>query len=120
MDNATIAAIARWRVSAHAEVFTQVMEIELTGHKGYGASIMCEVDFTQTPVTPAQTYGDPEYCYPAEGGETEIVAVRPFECTLDPTTGRAGTRRNYLACPPCWEALLVDCIDPSGLVADRG
>ena len=31
------------------------------------------VDFT--PVTPAQTYGPPERCYPEEGGEME-----PGEC----------------------------------------
>lgn len=31
-----------------------------------------EVEYTATPFIPAQTYGLPEDCYPAEGGEVEI------------------------------------------------
>jgi len=37
----------------------------------------CEHEFEVdiTPFVPAQTYGPPEYCYPAEGGECD-----PTEC----------------------------------------
>ena len=33
------------------------------------------VEYTATPYVPAQTYGPPENCYPAEGGDIEIVSV---------------------------------------------
>ena len=36
------------------------------------------VDYTMTPVIPAQTYGPAENCYPAEGGEVEIQSVTIF------------------------------------------
>ena len=35
-----------------------------------------EVEFEGTPFRPARTYGPPEDCYPAEGGEAEILAIR--------------------------------------------
>ena len=34
-----------------------------------------EVTYTATPFIPAQTYGLPENCSPAEGGECEIESV---------------------------------------------
>jgi hypothetical protein len=35
--------------------------------------IPCQVQVTHfTPVTPARTWGPPEQCYPAEGGELEF------------------------------------------------
>ena len=34
-----------------------------------------DVDYTQEPVTPARTWGDPLDCYPEEGGEIEIGLV---------------------------------------------
>jgi len=33
------------------------------------------IEYTQTPFIPARTYGPPEDCYPAEGGEVEIIDV---------------------------------------------
>lgn len=33
------------------------------------------VDYEMTPIIPAQTYGPPENCYPAEGGEITITSV---------------------------------------------
>ena len=33
------------------------------------------VTYTGSPIIPAQTYGPPEHCYPAEGGEVEIQSV---------------------------------------------
>lgn len=34
------------------------------------------VKYTQTPFVPARTYGRPEDCYPAEGGEVELIEAR--------------------------------------------
>ena len=34
------------------------------------------VTYTQTPYIPARTYGRPEDCYPAEGGEVELIEAR--------------------------------------------
>ena len=33
------------------------------------------VYFSAEPIIPAQVYGPAEYCYPAEGGEIEIIRV---------------------------------------------
>jgi len=33
------------------------------------------VSYTQSPFIPARTYGRPEDCYPAEGGEVEVIRV---------------------------------------------
>lgn len=33
------------------------------------------VTYTGSPIIPARTYGPPEHCYPAEGGEVEIQSV---------------------------------------------
>jgi hypothetical protein len=42
------------------------------------------VEFDATPYIPAKTYGLPENCYPAEGGEIEITAVFHNGIALDP------------------------------------
>lgn len=34
------------------------------------------VKYTQTPYVPARTYGPPEDCYEAEGGEVELIEAR--------------------------------------------
>lgn len=34
------------------------------------------VKYTQTPYVPARTYGRPEDCYEAEGGEVELIEAR--------------------------------------------
>lgn len=34
------------------------------------------VTYTQSPFVPARTYGRPEDCYPAEGGEVEVISVK--------------------------------------------
>lgn len=33
------------------------------------------IEYTQTPFIPARTYGPPEDCHPAEGGEVEIIDI---------------------------------------------
>lgn len=42
-----------------------------------------EVEFSSTPYVPAKTYGPPENCHPAEGGEVEIetISIGEFEVT---------------------------------------
>lgn len=95
--------------------FTDIVCIELTGHQGYGAEVECEVEFTRSPVVPARTSGPPEDCYPAEGGETEIVSVRPFETRLIVFGFEAELKRKYLECPKWLADLLIECIDPNEL-----
>ena len=34
-----------------------------------------EVEFEATPYEPARISGPPEYCYPAEGGDVDIISV---------------------------------------------
>ena len=34
------------------------------------------VTYKQSPFIPARTYGRPEDCYPAEGGEVEVIEAR--------------------------------------------
>jgi hypothetical protein len=92
--------------------FTDTLSIELTGHKGYGAEIECEVSFTRTPVVPARTSGPAEDCHPEEGGETEIVSVTPFRMQ---TGNPSGWTPEYLDCPPWLADLLIECIDPDEL-----
>jgi hypothetical protein len=92
------------------ETFINLVEVELSGHRG--TSIRCEVEFTQTPVVAATREG------PAEGGETEIILVRPFEYRKT-ATGFLGTERHYLAAANWLVELLVECIDVDCLKADR-
>ena len=46
------------------------IEIEI-----YGLEIEVEVTYNYTPYLPAYTGGLPEDCYPAEGGEMEVISV---------------------------------------------
>lgn len=34
-----------------------------------------EVEFEATPYEPARISGPPEYCYPAEGGDVDIISI---------------------------------------------
>ena len=34
-----------------------------------------EVEFEATPYEPASISGPPEYCYPAEGGDVDIISI---------------------------------------------
>jgi hypothetical protein len=45
-----------------------------------------EFEVNVTPVTPAQTYGPPENCYPEEGGEIEPEECEHCGCKVDSAT----------------------------------
>jgi len=47
----------------------------------YIGDVEFEVTFSSTPFVPAKTYGPPENCHPAEGGEVEIesISIGEFE-----------------------------------------
>jgi hypothetical protein len=49
-----------------------------------GEELEINVEFDATPIVPAQLYGLPENCYPAEGGEVEITAVFLDGVAIDP------------------------------------
>ncbi|CAA2140505.1 hypothetical protein [Hyphomicrobium sp. ghe19] len=59
--------------------------------------IELEVNYSLTPYYPARTYGAPEDCYPAEGGEVdELTAYLEGEVfALTPVEMRALERRIY-------------------------
>ena len=100
----------RRRLPASA-TFYDVVTIELTGNgNGYGDSIDCEVEFLVTRPIPA-TYDDP-----AEGGECEIVAVRPFRYAR--RDGVVTTTRVYEPVPDWLDEMLRQCIDVDSLHVD--
>lgn len=49
-----------------------------------GEELEINVEFDATPFDPGNTYGLPENCYPAEGGEIEITAVFLNGVAIDP------------------------------------
>ena len=57
---------------------------------GNGRLVTLTIDFTATPFVPARTYGDPDDCYPAEGGEIETgtIGLSEVEYYEDHTTVR--------------------------------
>jgi hypothetical protein len=84
--------------------------IELQGHKGYGASVEVEVEFTVSPIIPAR---GPSYAsggQPAEGGEVEITAIKPYV--------KEDRKRAYLDAPGWLADLLAECIDTDELLAN--
>jgi len=92
--------------------YTDYVSIELTCHKGYGAELQIEVEFSCSPFVPAVLYGD--HPQPEEGGEREIVSVNPFK--TKEIAGRDGepcgfTKREYLDTPAWLTKLLIECID---------
>lgn len=68
--------------------------------------ITVEIEFAPEPYIPARTYGDPDRCYPAEGGYCEVIAFRP---TLITTYDRNGGHvdRDLSRCQGCPEAAAV-------------
>lgn len=53
------------------------MSLRIRTRKFYRENEDCVVvKYTQTPFVPARTYGRPENCYPAEGGEVELIEAR--------------------------------------------
>lgn len=53
------------------------------------------VEYTATPYIPEQTYGLPENCHPAEGGEIEIdsVKIAGTDIAIDPPLTEAEESR---------------------------
>ena len=105
------------RAPARAETFVDLVTIELSGHKGSGASFDCEVGFTRGRIVAARTYGDPSDCFPEEGGEVEITAVRPYTCNIVPADAEA-RRANICPARNGSRTLLTDCIAPDRLSGD--
>ena len=91
------------------QTYVNLVTIDLSCHKGFGASFDCEVEFSMTRVYPATQY-EPSY-----GGEIEVLSVRPYEHSIVEATGFMGTERHYLDCPKWLSGLLLECIDTDAL-----
>ena len=98
-----------------ARTFYHDVTIEMTGDRGCGSSIEVEVEFTATPDTPAQLYGEPGDCYPAEAGDREIVSIRAFDYPREDLTGDGvyilSTKRRYFDIPAWMMEYVERCID---------
>ena len=89
------------------ETLTSYATIELsagTVHKGYGADIDVEIEFTQTPIVRCSPFCAPEDSFPTEGGERELVSVRPIK-------SMTGGKVEYLDAPEWLLNMLAECID---------
>jgi hypothetical protein len=84
-------------------------------HGDEAAELEVEVTFTQTPIIPARLYGPPEDCYPEEGGEREIVSVRPFKSAPG---GKCGMVKEICDCPEWLSDMLAQAIDVYALDAE--
>jgi hypothetical protein len=82
-------------------------------HGDTSVELEVEVTFTQTPIIPAKLSGPPEDCYPAEGGERELVSVRPIK-----TTQGKLVVKEILDCPDWLSAALMEAIDLDALDAE--
>lgn len=105
---------------AAAQTYQSVVTIDLSGHRGMGgASLEVEIEFTKTPDVPMRWPSLNSPGEPAEGGEVEIVAVRPFQYvrrrSSDPLHGNVKT---YLDCPAWLDAMIRECIDTDLLTGD--
>jgi len=89
------------------------VEVQTEGRRRCGGSFMVEVEYTLDPSYPETRWE------PACGGNVDIVAVRPFDWAIDPTTGVKGTRRQYLDCPDWLTAQLRECVDINNLRGDE-
>lgn len=50
----------------------------------YVLEIELDIEADVSPYLPAKTYGDPDNCYPEEGGEVDITSVVIIGPELDP------------------------------------
>ena len=91
--------------------FVNDVVVTLSGHKGYGADIECDVEFTCTRRVSAT------WDQHGEGGEVEIITLRPFVRKNSPS-GFPGTVREYLMSTEWLIDSLIKCIDPDKLEAN--
>lgn len=97
------------------EVLHAYVTVELsagTAHKGYGAAIDVEVEFTQTPIVRCSSFCRIEDAFPDEGGERDLVSIRPIKSM--------GGKVEYLDCPDWLSKMLARCIDLDVLDAREG
>jgi hypothetical protein len=104
------------RAYAQTETYQSVLTVELSGHRGYGGSIDVEVEYTRTPDVPMRWPSLNSPGEPAEGGEVEIIDVRPFRMVRVPQAG--AVKRQYLDCPAWLVEVLRECIDTSLLTGE--
>ena len=72
-----------------------------------------EVEFEVTPLTPAKTYGPPEFCHPAEGGYAEISEIWEVVAFVHPNKAvsmrRVKTREDLFDIEEFMEYLEDEC-----------
>ena len=103
-------------MSARTTTHQSTLTIELSGHKGYGAPLGVEIEYTRTPDIPARSPDMRQPGEPAEGGEVEITDIRPFRRVID--RGSQIKRKEYLTVPDWLRELMLDCIDTSLLTGE--
>jgi|SRR5579859_3719494 len=111
-DHSDMMVEYRARQGVHRQTYITWREIEISGARGFGGTILVEVEFYRSAEAVKQTWDDP-----GAPAEYEISAVRPFERRVL-STGFIGTQRHYLPAPVWLQELLMEAIDTDSLWAD--
>jgi hypothetical protein len=70
--------------------------MQMTLTDGDEREVLVDIDFDMSPYYPAQTYGPPERCSPAEGGEIEINGIEILEIDGERVTQQDQKLIDYL------------------------
>lgn len=73
-----------------------------------------DVEFEATPLVPAKTYGPPENCHPAEGGEVDITEVTVMGQDLMPFLSDATMAKLKSMCEEAAPEMFQDEEDQAG------
>ena len=104
------------RPRASAQTHQTTVTIELSGHRCCDASLEVEVEYERTADIPVRLPSFNSPGEPAEGGEVEIVEVRPYRTVMD--RGSQIKRKEYLDAPPWLLDLIRECIDTDLLTGE--
>lgn len=108
------------RQRASAQTHQTILTIELSGDRGYGASLDIEVEYQRSPDVPMRWPSLNSPGEPAEGGEVEIVEIRPFQYVrrLSSDPKWRGSVKTYRDAPSWLLDLIRECIDTDLLTGE--